>query len=318
MRRVAALLALGLLVSAVGVAPAGAAVRADKSPVARADTMTIPEDARFTYTAPGVLSNDKDPEGRKLRTRMVRRPKHGTASINARGTLRYKPDRNWSGTDSLVYVARDPAGNKDRAKVTLTVYPVNDAARLAMSAMTPVLEGGSSTITLTAHDPEDGPLTYFYDCDDIGVGDGRFEIGPVLDSSHECLYPDDRSLRVSGRVVDDQGARSTLSLGIVVENVAPLVLAGGDQDAVADVPATVDLDRFEDPGTDGPWTVSVDWGDGTEADTFQVSAPGDFADLQHTWAGTGNPLEVYTVTVTVTEDGGAASGTDTFTVDVTG
>ena len=317
MRRVAALLALGLLVSAVGVAPAGAALRADKSPVARADRMTIPEDARFTYTAPGVLSNDKDPEGRKLRTRMVRPPKHGTASINARGALRYKPDRNWSGTDSLVYVATDPAGNTDRAKVRLTVYPVNDAARLGMTSATEITEGGTGTITLTAHDPENGPLTYFYDCDDVGVGDGRFEIGPVPASSYDCFYPDDRSLTVSGRVVDDQGARSTLSLGIVVRNVAPLVLAGGDQDAVADVPQTLDLDRFTDPGTDGPWTVSVDWGDGTTDDTFQVAWPGDFADLQHTWAGTGEPLEVYTVTVTVTEDGGVASGTDTFSVDVT-
>ena len=131
MRRVAALLALGLLVSAVGVAPAGAALRADKSPVARADRMKIPEDARFTYTAPGVLSNDKDPEGRKLRARMVScarstaRPASTPAapcatSRTATHGRRLRPE----------HVATDPAGNTDRAKVRLTVYPVNDAARL--------------------------------------------------------------------------------------------------------------------------------------------------------------------------------------------
>jgi len=109
--------------------------------------------------APGVRANDQDPEGKRLRVRIVRGPEHGKTRQGKaeRGRLRYVPDHNWSGTDSLVYVARDPAGNRDRAQVTCKVSPVNDGPSMSMKAQSPVREGSTSRITITATDPEPDP-----------------------------------------------------------------------------------------------------------------------------------------------------------------
>ena len=222
----------------------------------------------------------------------------------------YLPDKNWSGTDSLVYVARDPAGNRDRARVTFQVSPVNDSPRIAMKAQSPVSEGSTSRLTITATDPEGDPLSYFFDCD----GDGSFEVGPVATNVHECAYDDEASPVVSGRVRDSHGAQIKVSLQIQVVNVAPVVTPGPDRDATAGEPVLVDLGSFTDPGDDGPWQVTVDWGDGT-SDAFAVATPGALGSRSHTYAA--GPDQVYDVVITVTEAGGAASDTGQLSVDVT-
>src|SRR5205823_397582 len=74
--------------------------------------------------------------------------------------------------------------------------------------------------------------------------------------------------------------------------------------------AAVQLGSFTDPGADQPWTVAVNWGDGTiPADTFQAATPGTLGTRSHTYAAAG----LYAVSVTVTDKDGA-SGSRTFQV----
>jgi hypothetical protein len=308
-----ALLAAGAA-GATSAAPGAATPAADRAPVARNDAYTLPEDARLLVRAPGLRANDRDPQGDRLRLRMVRGPQHGRARLSEAGRLRYVPERDWSGTDTLVYVARDPDGHRDRATVRLTVTPVNDAPSMSLKAQTPVNEGSTSRITLTASDPEGDPLTYRFDCD----GDGAFEVGPTSDPVHECDYDDEGDQVVGGRVVDSHGARVTARLPIQVRNVVPRGQAPDDQTASEGEPALVDLGSFTDPGDDGPWQVVVDWGDGTQ-DSFVAPAPGELGQRSHTWPASAAPLTVYDVTVTVTEDGGdgPAGPPAGFSVDVT-
>jgi len=314
-RRLTGLVLLLLVGAGLAVAPAsaGAQQQANRDPVALPDSFAIAEDTSMLVRAPGVRANDKDPEGKQLRVRIVGGPEHGKAWLTERGRLRYVPDHNWSGTDSLVYVARDPAGNRDRARVTFTVSPVNDGPSIAMKAQSPVLEGSTSRVTITAKDPENDPLRYFFDCQD----DGTFEVGPVTSNVHECAYDDESDPVVVGRVRDSHGARIQVALQLRVVNKKPVVTPGPDREVRAGDPVEFELGSFSDPGVDGPWQVSVDWGDGSSPEEFARSNPGSLGSLSHTYAGGPDPLEVYAVVVTVTEAGGAASGSGQLSVAVT-
>ncbi|MBX9585033.1 MAG: PKD domain-containing protein, partial [Gemmataceae bacterium] len=59
-----------------------------------------------------------------------------------------------------------------------------------------------------------------------------------------------------------------------------------------------DLGSFADPGADGPWQVTVNWGDGSPDTVFSAAAPGPLGARPHTYAGGGR---LYAVTVVVRE-----------------
>ena len=183
---------------------------------------------------------------------------------------------------------------------------------MSFKVTSPVREGSSSRLTITASDPEDDPLRYLFDCQ----GNGSFEVGPLTTNVHECEYGDNGDRTPAGRVRDSHGARVTASLQIKVVNVKPVVDPGPDRAAEAGEPVEVDLGSFTDPGDDGPWRVVVDWGDGTST-TFTRGAPGDLGSRTHTYAATSEPLEVYDVVITVREAGNGPSGSGQLSVDVT-
>src|SRR5205085_745731 len=73
-----------------------------------------------------------------------------------------------------------------------------------------------------------------------------------------------------------------------------------------------DLGSFSDAGAnDGPWSVDVDWGDGSPHTSFNAASQGALGSKSHTYDDNG----AYTVKVTVTDkDGG--SGSAQFTANV--
>ncbi|GAA1477495.1 hypothetical protein GCM10009623_19410 [Nocardioides aestuarii] len=304
MKHAAALLT-GVLVVAVLSAPAATAATG-AAPTARNDRLVTFEDTGITYTAPGVLSNDTDPEGRRLTARMVRKPRHGTARLSSTGRLVYTPDRNWSGRDRLVYVARDASGRRDRATVVLVVKAVNDAPRLSMDIETPVREYSPGRVTLTARDPEGDAITYEFDCN----GDGTYEVSQPQ-RRHDCEFGDQGVTTVRGRAVDAHGARSTAQLAVKVTNQKPVVTLPDDGSAGhVDEEIVVGLGSFADPGLDdGPWTATVDWGDGSPVEAIgSFAGPGDLGTLTHAWT----MPALYEVTVYVAEAGGATGSSFTF------
>ena len=180
-----------------------------------------------------------------------------------------------------------------------------------VTAESPIDEGDSSTVTVTASDPAgaNDPLSYEFDCD----GNSVFEVGPQASNSHNCSFADNGTFTVNVRVSDGDGGADTGSDTVVVQNVAPLVTAPANQTASEGTSETFDLGSFTDPGDDDPWEVTVDWGDGSPDTVFNEAAPGAIADKAHTYADNGT----FTVTVTVDEDAGAGvSGSATFQVTV--
>ncbi|MET0155971.1 MAG: Ig-like domain-containing protein [Rickettsiales bacterium] len=128
------------------------------APIANDDAVTLPED-NIVSNIP-VLANDVDPDGDKLTvTKIVTGPEHGTATLNADGTINYQPNANYNGSDSLVYEVTD-GKLTDTATLKLTVTPVNDRP-VAVDDRTNTLEDTPVTHNVLANDtdPENDPLT---------------------------------------------------------------------------------------------------------------------------------------------------------------
>jgi large repetitive protein len=91
------------------------------------DTLDLLED---TPTALNVLLNDSDPEDRIDPASLVVlvAPQHGSSEVLAGGLLRYSPELNYYGPDSLQYQVCDDQFpiTCDQAWVLLNVLPVND------------------------------------------------------------------------------------------------------------------------------------------------------------------------------------------------
>ena len=110
--------------------------------------------------------------------------------------------------------------------------------------------------------------------------------------------------------VDDGRLAGSAKLGADVSDVAPAVTAASDQTAVEGSSSSFSLGEFADPGSESPWIVTVDWGDGTPPTVFGAGATGDLGSQPHTYAKYGT----YQVTVTVGD--GQLSGSATFHTDV--
>ncbi|HXE89903.1 MAG TPA: PKD domain-containing protein [Terriglobales bacterium] len=206
-----------------------------------------------------------------------------------------------------VSVSDGTASGSDTA--TATVNNLNPS----ISSVTndgPITEGSSATITVTASDPAgvNDPLSYEFDCNN----DSTYEIGPQSGNTASCSYADNGSYPVNVRVTDGDGGSATDSTTVQVNNAAPVVTAPADQTADEATSKSFSLGSFSDAGVnDGPWDVSVDWGDGSTDTTFSVASQGSLGSQSHTYADNG----LYTVTVTV-EDKDGDSGNTTFQVDV--
>ncbi|MFZ2619309.1 MAG: Ig-like domain-containing protein, partial [Alphaproteobacteria bacterium] len=76
-----------------------------------------------------VLPNDTDPENDTLSvTRVASNPAHGTAVLNANGTITYTPTAGYVGSDSFTYTITDGNGGTDTATVNITVTNTNPDA----------------------------------------------------------------------------------------------------------------------------------------------------------------------------------------------
>ena len=94
------------------------------APVAVTDTGTLAED---TFLDVNVVVNDTDADGDPLTATVLTQPAHGSATLNADGTIRYQPVLNYNGSDTFAYRVEDGFGGAATGTVNLTVTPVNDA-----------------------------------------------------------------------------------------------------------------------------------------------------------------------------------------------
>ncbi len=79
-------------------------------------------------------------------------PEHGTVSVSGK-VISYTPDANWNGDDSLTFTATDKAGESAKAKIDITVVPVNDAPVAVADSIT-IDEDTVDTFDVLANDTD--------------------------------------------------------------------------------------------------------------------------------------------------------------------
>ncbi|MEX2185504.1 MAG: Ig-like domain-containing protein [Pirellulales bacterium] len=102
-------------------------VRAPTPPSATADAYATSEDAPLSVLATaGVLSNDVDPDGKRLSALLVEPPTHGKLVMLPSGAFRYTPAANYFGSDSFTYRADNGELQSSSVVVSLLIAEVND------------------------------------------------------------------------------------------------------------------------------------------------------------------------------------------------
>jgi CshA-type fibril repeat protein/VCBS repeat-containing protein len=100
----------------------------NRAPVAGDDSYTTNEDTPITIAAPGLLTNDSDPDEDSLSVTVnAPGPQHGVLTLNGGGGFTYTPHANYHGPDSFTYTLSDGRGGSDTATVGFTINSVNDA-----------------------------------------------------------------------------------------------------------------------------------------------------------------------------------------------
>jgi hypothetical protein len=200
---------------------------------------------------------------------------------------------------------------------------------------------GLFSYDLTIHDPDSLSWNIL-----VNYGDGSDEVNvffePDVDGEDDTtiplshVYADGPSgphtvtitVTSNRAAACDCGAEASTTFDVTVENVAPVVVAGIDQEINEGETLSLDPATFTDPGTADTHEANIDWGDGdtdstmdevtaltlTEP-TFGEGASDGTVSGSHVYDTSG----VYTVTVTVIDDDdveGSGTGSETFEVTV--
>ncbi|HEX2701770.1 MAG TPA: ELWxxDGT repeat protein [Acidimicrobiales bacterium] len=120
---------------------------ADDSPMAVGDSYSTPANTALSVNAPGVLSNDTDPENDSLTAGSAASVVGGSVSLNADGSFTYTPDFGFSGAGGFSYTASDGNGGTANATVTITVAAAG-ASYLAVNDLS-VTEGNTGLAPAT-------------------------------------------------------------------------------------------------------------------------------------------------------------------------
>ncbi|MCH8040993.1 MAG: tandem-95 repeat protein [Nitrospinae bacterium] len=123
-------------------------------PLAGDDAYSGNEGTVLTVGAPGVLSNDSDPENDPLTAVLGTGPTNGTLTLQSDGSFTYTPNPGFSGTDSFTYQADDGQTLSNVATVALNINgrPVAGDDTAITPVATPI------GILVLANDTDDGAL----------------------------------------------------------------------------------------------------------------------------------------------------------------
>ncbi len=157
-------------------------------PVAVADNYSTARNGQLTVGAPGVLSNDSDPDGDSLNAVKDTDPPNGTVTLNSDGSFTYTPDSGFVGTDTFTYHANDGTANSNIVNVNIDV--TNDAPTAVddsyVTDKNVVLNIPAPGVITNDTDPNGDPLSAFLDVGPVNGlvtlnADGSFSYTPNPD-----------------------------------------------------------------------------------------------------------------------------------------
>ena len=218
------------------------------------------------------------------------------------------------GSYEATFTVTDSAGGADADTATVTVNNVVPAVTAPDDQMADA--NAPATIHLGSFsDPgDDDPWAVT-----VNWGDGQDETfntdaaGDLGTRVHTYLDIGIHQVTVTVAEEGGTGPNGQATFEVEVLSVAPDVTPPDNQTGREATERDFALGSFVDVLADGPWVVTVDWGDGSNADTFSVDTPGNLPSLGHTYADD----NTYTVTVQVQDhDGTGAADSATFEIMV--
>ncbi|MFO1330649.1 MAG: cadherin-like domain-containing protein, partial [Rubrivivax sp.] len=223
-----------------------------------------------------VLANDSDVDGDALHVQGTPTALHGTVGVNADGTLAYRSEAGFIGTDTIDYTVSDGSAS-DTAQVTVVVKTPNDPPVVAGEAALSGNEDEVRIVTLAellsqASDPNGDTLSVTGLTASSGtladLGDGRWSLTPLANDDTEVLF----SYRVDdGR----ESAAATARLDLLPVNDAA-VISGIASGAVAES----GTGSVSAPATGVLSATDID-----TATTFSVATDGQYGSLSISAAG---------------------------------
>lgn len=187
---------------------------------------------------------------------------------------------------------RISAAVKLPAQIDLGAYErVNSAAAVAGGPYSGN-EGSAVALDGSASHDDGSLVSYAWDC----TNDGSADATAAVPTGNSCTYPNDGEYVLRLTTTDNLGATGTNTTPVVIENVAPVLTDPANQNVSAGTAKAFKLGNLADPGAEGAWPVTVDWGDDTPADPFNVAATGAIF-RTHTFAAAGQ----YDVVVTISD-----------------
>ena len=200
-------------------------------------------------------------------------PAHGSVAINADGTYSYTPTANWSGTDSFSYQVSDGRGGIATGQISLNIAAVADQPALSVSLGTPVVNLGTSSVSMTDYSGSAGYNSSY----------GIYTIGADgLPSTGQIVW---------ANVKDHVGQTATVA-GVDPTKVGFFIIPNGASDNGSRITDGESV-RFE-KNSSGQWTVIDAQGNRFSGDGANVLFdkpalnPGNFAQLQDNAANQGN------------------------------
>ena len=243
---------------------------------------------------------------------------HTTFDMGTQGTIDAQSHTYADGPNDYTVTVKVTDKDGDSDSKTFSVHVNNVAPTATFTASSPIDEGSSSTLSFTgASDPSAADTIagfhYSFACDGLTASLASTYASAGTSATTTCPFADNGSYTVKGRIFDRDEGSTDYSATVVVNNVAPTVVAPADQSSNEGTAKSFDLGSFSDPGVnDNPWAVDVNWGDASAHTTFDMGTQGTIDAQSHTYADGPND---YTVTVKVTDKDGD-SDSKTFSVHV--
>jgi VCBS repeat-containing protein len=250
------------------------------APAAIKESFELDEDTTLTVAAPGLLSNDIDPDGDTLTAVLGTGPAHGTLTLNADGSFTYTPDENFSGQDSFTYRASDGSLYSSEETIHVLVKPVNDVP-VAVADSYSLNENEALTVSAA------GVLANDSDADDDGLTPvlvtGPAHGSLTLNADGSFVYtPDEDFFGEDGftyKANDGTVDGNTVTVGLTVNevNAAPVSVADNytlNEDETLTVAAAGVLANDADGDGDPMTAVLVE---GPAHGTLTLNANGSFS-----------------------------------------
>jgi Ca2+-binding RTX toxin-like protein len=144
-----------------------------------------------------------------------------------------------------------------------------------------------------------------------GTGSQPLTLGADKSFGLRHTYQAPGVFTVTVTVTDKDGGVGSDTVLVTVQNLAPAFFGQANQSASRAVVTSFNLGSFADGGSDGPWAIDINWGDGSAHSGSSQSVVGSLGTQPHAYSGYGT----YLVTIKVSDRFGAA-GITSFQITV--